>query len=156
MGTPLETKVDRPTGRIVQAGPLIIVHYKGPSSPELAVSDFAPSRAAVATYGELSNLVIFEANLVGRPDPRVQEIISKQLLELGPRLRCTGIAVRGTGLAPLVLRTMLSGMSLMSKTATRQKVFKTVPEALAWVQASDGQHAEVRAIDGAALLAALE
>ena len=147
--------VEREHARLLHAGPLVVVHYKGPSTPEFAESDFVPQRQLVEQYGELSNLVVFEANLVGRPDPRIQEIISGHLRELGPRLRCTGIAVRGTGLAPLVMRTMLTTMSLMSRTATRQKVFKTVAEALGYVQQFDGQHAEVKAVSAEQLESAL-
>lgn len=134
----------RPNMRIAKSGSLCILQYLGPSSLADADADFKHQQAVAAEHGHLSNLVLFDAKAVGKPDDAVKKRVSDQVRSLGPKLKGTALVVMGDGISTTIIRTMLVAVSLIAKSP--QKVFSDVGAALEYLKALPGQSADVKAL----------
>lgn len=136
---PIQLVHTRPDARVLQAGPILVVHYFGPATIRSANDDFDVGIPIIERFGEMSFLVVLEANLVGRPRPRVLATVDERLRGMGSKIRCSALVVRGSGIAPPMMRTVLSGVAFITREQQRRKVFRDVREGLTWLQAFEGQ-----------------
>jgi hypothetical protein len=138
---------DHAATRIVQFGTLICMHYRGRPGVEDSIADFVPQRQIIEHYGDLTHLVVFEANKMSRPDNLVKDKITEEVRLLGPRLRCSTMLILGSGFGAAMLRLMISGATLMAGTRNKSQISSTFEEALAYLQAWPGQHESVKRVN---------
>lgn len=147
---PLHHRVD---ARLFHAGPIGLIHYFGPPSPAAVSGDFDCTRQLVEQFGEVSYLVLLEAHLVGRPSRHALAVVNERLADLGARCRGSAVVVRGTGIAPSMMRLAITGAAFVGGNSATRKVFSTVREGLLWLQSlqvlPEGRAVKVEAVEAA-------
>ena len=137
-------------------GSLACVYYTGSNSEDDVVADFAAQQTVLSRYGELSQLVIFRAERIGRITAGARQTAAEQLRALGPKLRCSAIVLLGHGFAATLMRLAITSANLLGGAADRHRIFTALPEAIDWIEQYPGQHPSVRGVDPAALAAAID
>jgi hypothetical protein len=127
-------------------GSLVCVHFRGPSTIDEISADFAAQNSIIARYGEISQVVVFEADKIGRIGHQMKDKAAEQLEKWGPLLRGSAIVVLGGGLAARFMRVTIAGvMALTGK--VRQRVFPSIDESIGWLKTLEGQHGSVMQAD---------
>lgn len=138
---------ERPGARLINCGPLICVYFtgEGPSDLQSLHHDFDVQDEVLARWGELSQLVVFEARKMSRIGGESRTVASTRLAKWGPSLRRSGLVLLGDGFGARMMRVALLTAITLSRTSAQHSIFDGLESALAWVQAAPGQHEVVRA-----------
>ncbi len=124
-------------------GSLVCVHFRGPSTFEEIAADFEAQDSILEQYGEISQVVVFEADKMGRMGHLSRDKAAEQLAKWGVRLRGSAIVLTGGGLAARFMRVSIAGVMAITGGRVRQRVFPTIEEGIAWLKTLENQHASV-------------
>ncbi len=110
---------------------------------EEIAADFEAQNSVVEQYGAISQVVLFEADKIGRIGHLTKDKAVEQLAKWGNRLRGSAIVVMGGGLAGRFIRVTIAGALALSPGTVQQRVFRTVEDGVDWLKTLEGQHESV-------------
>lgn len=138
-----------------QRGSLVCVHFTGPTGEADLDDDFAAQAQVVEEFSELSHLIVFHAELIGRITALARQRAAEHIREFGPKLRCSAIVLIGDGLGAALMRVGIAGANAISGAGDRHRLFASIDSAVRWLEQYPRQHPSVRGVDAEALSLAL-
>lgn len=141
-----QTIRERPGARLIQFGPLVCVHFTKAPTVEDLQADFDVEDGVIAEWGEISQVVVFEAESIGRIAPEVRQVATDRLRVWGPKLKCSAVVLLGQGLGTRLMRVALMTIMAFSRTNDVQRMFDALHPAVAWVRTWPGQNPAVAGV----------
>lgn len=134
-----------------QHGSLVCVYFTGATTEAELDADFAAQQPVVERFGELSHLVIFHADRIGRISAGARQRAAEHIRAFGPRLRCSGLVLLGGGLGAALMRVGIAGANVISGAGERHRIFSSLDDALRWLREYPKQHESLRDVATAQL-----
>jgi hypothetical protein len=131
--------------RVFSSGPLLVVDYVTAGTVESLEDTFKHQQALIASHGKISTLQIV-TGAVGKIDDAVKKKAAEMTKAMENKVFGSAIVIPGTSLSAMMIRTVVTGINMVSKSSTPQKCYGTVAEALTWLQSFPGQSPEVMKI----------
>lgn len=140
---PLHPQQSRsPDLRIFTSASLLVVDYMAAGTLASLDENARHQQALLAAYPKISSLQIMSG-----PVGKVDDALKKKAAEMTKAIenKCFGsaIVIPGSSLGAMMIRTVVTGINMVSKSNTPQKCFATIGEALSWLQSFPGQDPQV-------------
>ncbi|MFZ5439311.1 MAG: hypothetical protein ACOZQL_04840 [Myxococcota bacterium] len=132
------------------SGSLVIMDFAQQSNAADFNEMTAMMKALAAKVGKISSISIAPPK-VEKFDDATRAAMKDQQVQTAGLILGTAVVIPGGSLSALVVRTIVSGVNALSKSATPTKTFGDLKEALAWLQTVPGQTADVKALKPADL-----
>jgi hypothetical protein len=131
--------------RLYGSGSLTLVKYLSTGTVGMLDELLRYQRSLVATHGHISLLQVIPAEQ-SKWDDAFKKKAADVTRELERHMICSAIVIPGSSLGAMMLRTMVTGINMLSRSKLATKCFGTVPEGLHFLQGLPGQDAAVKAI----------
>lgn len=130
-----------PAIRVFSSGSLLVVDYVTAGTVESLEETARQQHALIAERGKISMIQVV-TGAVGKVDDAVKKKAAEMTKALEGKVFGSAIVIPGSSLSAMMLRTVVTGINMVSKSSTPQKCYGTVEEALNWLKAFPGQPAD--------------
>jgi hypothetical protein len=131
--------------RLFSSGSLVVVDYQQTGTVEVLEELLRFQQSVVLQKGHLTLLQVVTGPM-GKMDDAVKKKAAEITKLMEKALVGSAIVIPGTSLGAMMIRTVVTGINMLSRSATPSKCFGTIPEAVAFLHSLPGQHADVRSI----------
>ncbi|MBM4782523.1 MAG: hypothetical protein GQE15_33020 [Archangiaceae bacterium] len=126
--------------RLFSSGPLLVVEYVTAGTVESLDETSRHQHELISQHGKISILQMV-TGAVGKVDDAVKKKAADMTKSLEGKVFGSAIVIPGTSLSTAMLRTVVTGINMLSKSSTPQKCYGTIEDALAWLKSLPGQPA---------------
>jgi hypothetical protein len=138
---------ESPLGYFGSQGSLVVSQYRGNADLPLLDALDAMQTQLIARYPKISTLsVITTSTGLLDFDEAVRARSADFERKYAQHVLGSAIAVTSKGLSAVMVRSFLSAFFLVARNGMPLKTFRSVAEALAWLQSLEGQDEGVRAV----------
>lgn len=141
--TKIQTK--SPQIRLWSSGTLLLCEYVSNATVESLEEVSKAQQAIVAAHGKVSSLQFVSGEL-GKVDDAVKKKAAEMTKMLEKQTVGSAVVMPGNSLSAMMIRTVVTGINMMSRSTSPTKCYATITEALSWLQSLPTQDPAVKKI----------
>lgn len=118
---------------------LLVMVWRGHITAESVTRTNEVEAALIKQHGRITVIGVLTDLSGGVPSSEIRQAAADAMKRFMPHVRCTVLVVLAEGAKAVLFRTFLAGFSLIIDFQSPLKIFKSISDAVSWVQRMDAQ-----------------